>query len=665
MSKTLILGVDAGGTFTDFVGIELSDPVRIRVHKTPSTPAAPEAAILSGLRAMGLDALSEGDRLHIIHGSTVATNAVLEGEFARTAFITNQGLADMLMLARQTRPRLYRLDSPRREAPVSQELCFEAGGRLGADGETVEPLGTEELADLVRRVLASRPQAVAINLLFSFLDDRFERQIADALAEADPSLLISRSSAVLPVYREYERGIATWLNAALGPTVGGYLERLREGLHSDSLQVMQSSGETMAAERAAESAVHLLLSGPAGGLTAMLYLARQCALSKMVSLDMGGTSTDVALLAAGLEITTENSIADFPVAVPMVDMHTIGAGGGSIAWIDSGGMLQVGPRSAGAEPGPACYGKGGRLPTVTDANLLLGRLPADSRLAGDLSLDENAAREAIATLANEAGLSLEDAAQGIIRVANEQMAAAIRLLSVNRGHDPGQFVLASFGGAGGLHVCAIAELMGMDQAMIPVHGGVLSALGMAVADRGRQFTRTFSGLLSELGDERITRQYRELSEAASQELEGEGLPLPELREQLSADLRYRGQSYTLNVPWSGTEAAVTSFHVQHEARFGYRLDAEVELVNLRVRVTCPQQSFQLPEWETGSGRKEVTAARVSVSAAGIPLHARDSLATGVSLRGPAIITEYAATSFIDEGWCCERDEMGNLHLRRE
>lgn len=664
MGKTLILGVDAGGTFTDFVCIELSDPVRIRVHKTPSTPATPEAAILSGLRAMGLDALPEGDRLHIIHGSTVATNAVLECEFARTAFIANHGLSDMLMLARQTRPRLYRLDSSRREPPVSQEMCFEAGGRIAADGRVVEPLDADELSDLVRQVLAAKPQSVAINLLFSFLDDRFERQIADALTEADPSLLVSRSSAVLPVYREYERGIATWLNAALGPTVGGYLDRLREGLASDSLQIMQSSGETMAAETAAESAVHLLLSGPAGGLTAMLYLARQCSLSKLISFDMGGTSTDVALLAAGLEITTENSIADFPVAVPMVDMHTIGAGGGSIAWVDGGGMLQVGPRSAGAEPGPACYGKGGRLPTVTDANLLLGRLPADSRLAGDLRLNSDAAAQAVAALAKDAGLSQEQAARGIIRVANEQMAAAIRLLSVNRGHHPGQFVLASFGGAGGLHVCPIAELMGMSQAMIPVHGGVLSALGMAVADRGRQYTRTFSGLLSELGDERIAAQYAELREAARRELEREGLPSDEIREDASADLRYRGQSYTLNLPWHGAEETARSFHGQHEARFGYRLEAAVELVNLRVRVTCPQQGFDLPAL-AASADESADPEPISVSAAGVPVYARDALVPGRPLRGPAIVAEYAATSFVDLGWCCQRDAMGNLRLLRE
>ena len=354
----ILLGIDAGGTFTDFVCAEFKDSgeVSIRIHKTLSSPAAPEQAILRGIREMGLqDALDSG-ALRIVHGSTVATNAALEGKGARTAFVTNRGFADMLEIGRQTRSKLYALEPEPARVKVPRELCLEIEGRIASDGSEIEPLSDAAIDALVQQLDALKPEAVAINLLFSFLAPQHEQRIEAAIVRALPSVLVSRSSRVLPEYKEYERGVATWLNASLGPIVYRYLSRLEDALRENSLQIMQSSGETIAATKASRAAVNLLLSGPAGGLTALHALGLQRGNSRFISFDMGGTSTDVALLDGAPVTTNEGRIADMPVGVPMVDMHTIGAGGGSIAALDAGGMLQVGPRSAGASPGPVCYG---------------------------------------------------------------------------------------------------------------------------------------------------------------------------------------------------------------------------------------------------------------------------------------------------------------------
>jgi len=363
----MLLGVDTGGTFTDFVVL---DEQGLRVHKVLSTPHAPEQAILQGVRELGLS-LDEG--LQVVHGSTVATNAVLEGKGVRTAYITNAGLADVLSIGRQARRELYNLQPEAPSLPVERELCLEIDSRLSAQGETLQALNNDELEQLRLQLVALSPDAVAINLLFSFLDDSAERAIEAIVPDG---IFVSRSSNILPEYREYERGMTTWLNAYVGPLVQGYLTRLQQGLAPAALSVMQSSGGTIDATQAGRQAVNLLLSGPAGGLAGARYMGRACEREHLLTFDMGGTSTDVALIDGDLRLTSEGQIAGYPVSVPMVDMHTIGAGGGSIASVDAGGLLQVGPESAGAAPGPACYGRGGRIPTVTDANLVLGRLRA-------------------------------------------------------------------------------------------------------------------------------------------------------------------------------------------------------------------------------------------------------------------------------------------------
>jgi len=664
LRREILLGVDAGGTFTDFIAIDLSPPFSVQIHKTLSTPSAPERAILRGIAAMALDRLHEDDTLQIIHGSTVATNAVLEGNLARTAYVANYGLADILSLARQTRSELYALEISQQRIPVPEALCLETGGRLGADGSVVEELGNEELEQLLARLRDLAPESVAVNLLFSFLDDRFEKAISKAIEASGLRVFVSRSSQVLPVYKEYERGIATWLNAALGPVVSGYLNRLLEALPRTPLQIMQSSGETLAAKQAATSAVQLLLSGPAGGLTAIRYLGRQLSEDRIISFDMGGTSTDVALLDGDLQITTEASVAGYPVSVPMVDMHTIGAGGGSIAYVDSGGMLQVGPRSAGAEPGPACYGLGGTQATVTDANLVLGRLLEDSSLAGNLPLQPDLARSALTELGHQLGLSVEATAAGILQIANEHMAQAIRMISVNRGHDPGAYLLASFGGAGGLHVCEIAVAMNINRAIVPVYNGVLSALGMLVANQGRQHSRTLNRVIDASVDAELTEAFEELETVAGSELVAAGLDAAALQVSRNADIRYVGQSYALTVPWQGATRTLRAFIDAHRQRYGYALTGCIEVVNLRVNVYLPRGRIELPR-VTGAGElKPCRYTRVWELETAVPVFDRDSIPVEHSECGPAIIREATATTFVAAGWTFRRDEWGNLQLQK-
>lgn len=655
-SKSRLLGVDTGGTFTDFV---LIDAQGLRVHKVLSTPEAPERAILQGIAELGLG-LDDFPQLTVVHGSTVATNAALEGKGVRTVYITNRGLADVLTIGRQARESLYDLQPAVPTAPVPSELCLETGGRLGADGGVVESLTEADLSVLREQVASLQPEAVAINLLFSYLDDRFERTVEAALPEG---LFVSRSSEVLPEYREYERGITTWLNAWVGPLVEGYLRRLTEGLPGAAVSVMQSAGSTIAAGQAGRQAVHMLLSGPAGGLAGARHVAARAGRERLLTFDMGGTSTDVALIDGDLKLTSEGRIGRWPVGVPMVDMHTIGAGGGSIAYVDAGGLLQVGPESAGAAPGPACYGHGGERPTVTDANLLLGRLRADAFLGGGMRLDVAAARRAMATVAEPLGLSEEHAAAGVVRLADEHMARALRVMSVQRGIDPRPLTLVSFGGAGGLHVCALAGALGMTQALVPVHGGVLSALGMLAAARGRQLSRTLRMPLAAVDEPAVENAFAELERAGGEALTVEGVSADQRVIRRSVDLRYIGQSYTLNVPWRDRDGATEAFHEAHLRTYGHRLDLPVELVNVRVALRGPEPTLALgaaPERPT----EPFSLAKLHGFDEPASIWQRDALAFGQVVDGPALIVETVATTYIAPGWRARVDPVGNLALDR-
>ena len=661
-----MLGIDTGGTFTDFV---LWQDGRLHVHKVLSTPEAPERAILQGIAELGLDPTG----LAIVHGSTVATNAALEGKGARTAYVGNRGLEDLLTIGRQARAELYELQPLPRRQPVPDQLCLGTGGRLAADGTEIEPLTEADLDELRCKLAELAPEAVAINLLFSYLDDRAERAIADALPT---TLFIARSSRTLPLLGEYERGIATWLDASLGPVVAGYLQRLLAGLPGARLSVMQSSGEAIAASQTARHPVRLLLSGPAGGLVGAGYVGRDAGAERLLTFDMGGTSTDVALVDGAPRLTTEGRVADWPVGVPMVDMHTIGAGGGSIARVDAGGLLLVGPESAGASPGPVCYGQGGVRPTVTDANLVLGRLRADAFLGGRMTLDLPAAQRALAGLGRELGLSDADSAEraalGVIDLANEHMARALRVISVQRGLDPRDYVLCSFGGAGGLHVCALAEALGMTRALVPARAGVLSALGMLVSPPGRLLTRTWLGLLTDRADAEIAAALDGLAAEGVDALAAEGHAPTSLQREVSLDLRYQGQSYTLNLPWQGGKATAAAFHDLHRTRYGHDLDLPVELVNLRVRLTAPAPEVSMHAADQERGPESDAALNVYTARESyviLPSHeqparvlARASMKAGEPLSGPAVILDDVATTWLAPGWTATLDAAGNLHL---
>jgi len=650
----LTLGVDTGGTFTDFV---LYDGHRLRTHKVLSTPDAPEKAILLGMEELGLD--RRLDELSLVHGSTVATNAVLESKGVPTVFITNRGLGDMLTLGRQSRRALYDLQPPLPTPPVPEEFCLETGGRLAADGSVVEPLTEEDLNELRAQIERLRPKAVAINLLFSFRDDRFERAIAAALPT---ELFVSRSSQVLPEYREYERGIATWLNAWVGPLVEGYIDRLRAGTEPAEVAVMQSSGNTIEAEQAGRRAVHMLLSGPAAGLAGARFVGEAAGRERLLTFDMGGTSTDVALIDGDLRLTVEGEIGPYSIGVPMVDMHTIGAGGGSIAYVDEGRLLQVGPQSAGASPGPACYGAGGREPTVTDANVVLGRLRPDAFLGGGMRLDHQAAVNAVERVAKPLGLSTEAAAEGIIRVANEHMAGALRVMSVQRGIDPKGLTLVSFGGAGGLHVCALARALRMGHAMVPVHAGVLSAMGMLAGRRGRQLSRTVTGMLADWSEQELERIFDELGSAGREALETEDIAPDQIELSRSLDLRYAGQSYTLNIAWAGSRETTDAFHRSHRERFGHRLDLPVELVNVRVGVQGPKPAWRLEPAAPKEAPEPAGRAKLAGTDGPVDVWHRDALRGGQKIDGPALIIETVSTTFVAEDWRCYVDPQGNLLL---
>jgi len=651
----MLLGVDTGGTFTDFV---LLTEQELRVHKVLSTPEAPEKAILKGIRELGIESCQE---LKIVHGSTVATNAVLEGKGVRTAYITNHGLADVLSIGRQARQSLYDLQPQIPSPPIDESLCIETAGRISANGEMLDELTDFDLQEIQRKLCDLKPKAVAINLLFSFIDDAAEKAIADIIPD---DIFVSRSSSVLPEYREYERGMTTWLNASVGPLVQGYLQRLKKGVHPAPLSIMQSSGSTVSAEQAGELAVHLLLSGPAGGLAGAQSVAKMVNRKKLLSFDMGGTSTDVALIDGEISLTNQAIIAGYPVAVPMVEMHTIGAGGGSLASIDAGGLLQVGPASAGASPGPACYGKGGIQATVTDANLVLGRLSADAFLGGEMMLDEEAARHAVRQISDAMDCSVEVAAEGIIKIANEHMARALRVISVQRGIDPREFSLISFGGAGGLHVCALAEALSLQEALVPVHGGVLSALGMLAAPRGREYARSINVLLEDIAMADINAHIEMMLKQGQQALAAEGVMEDELLIGASLDLCYQGQSSSLNVKWNNISEAINAFHQAHEQRYGHQLALPIELVTVRLRLQKKSSVVDISSSLYQGNECEPIYTTVFGEAKPVPVFQRDRLIESQLLTGPALITEKVSTTWLARGWQAQLHHSGNLLLRR-
>jgi N-methylhydantoinase A len=656
MDDITLVGIDTGGTFTDIVVLEHGlNTGGIQHCKVLSDPSDPSGPIVEGLKRLGL----ENKQLQIIHGTTVGTNAVLEGKGARVAYVSSEGFADVLSLGRQEREHVYQLKQPETRLPVPEELCLEVSTRIAADGSLLDMASDRELAELKTRLKELDVEAVAINLLFSFLEPQQEQRIADKLGDL---WFVSCSSKILPEVREYERGMATWLNASVGPVISRYLNRLQERLPHARIAVMQSAGTTIAADQAANQAVRLLLSGPAGGLAAARSIAAQTETPKLMSFDMGGTSTDVALFNGEVPLTGQCRLGSWPLSIPSVDIHTIGAGGGSIARVDRAGMLLVGPESAGASPGPACYGQGGAQVTVTDANLLLGRIPENTLLGGYLPLDVQAAEKVVSKLATDMGCDVLEAARGIVRLANEHMARALRVISVERGYDPADYALLCFGGAGGLHACDLAELLNMERIIIPARSGVLSAMGMLVSEPGRELSQAVLAPLDTLNDNDIRQRFHLLEADAGAQLTGEGCTLESLVFRRQLELRYKGQSATISINWSDGGDHETAFHEAHTRASGLRLPHPVELVNIRLSARAPAvlKSIDIrQESEKGTTGEMIHMPELACK---VPMFHRIGLPVGESVQGPLLVTESAATAWIKPGWEVRPDEWGNLHL---
>jgi N-methylhydantoinase A len=658
----VLLGVDVGGTFTDAVLVGADSAVH--TAKVPSTPEQQSRAVLDAVRLVLERAGARAqDVQRFAHGMTVTTNALLQGRTARTALIATAGFTDVVELGRQARPHLYRLCEAPPAPLVPAERRFAAPERMGPGGP-LRSLDRDAARALVQELALGEPEAVAVALLHSYAHPEHERLLGELVTELLPAAHLSLSSDLVGTFREYERTATTVLDAALSPLLAAYLRRLADDARAGDLpepQIMQSSGGLTDCARASAHAALTVLSGPAGGVGGALLLAELAGESDVLCFDMGGTSCDVCLIERShVSETAERAIAGRPLALPALDIQTVGAGGGSIAWRDSGGALRVGPASAGAEPGPACYPRGGTEPTVTDANLLLGRLLEDAPLAGGLTLDRDAAERAVASLAAELQMDTLACAEGIVRVAESEMLGALRLLTVERGIDPRAFVLMPFGGAGPLHACAMARELGIRRVLCPRASGVLCALGLAAAAPRHDVSRTVMLRGEQLSAERLRAVREESIEQASATLAGE-------RERLrvSYELRYAGQSFELSVEQSeSVDPAVLAeaFARVHEQRYGYRDDsAEVELVNLRVSVWGPAPALR-PRAEEGDRPSDGSAQVVFERA---PLHAtvlRGEPPPGTRLCGPTVCALAESTLLVPPGWSGVVDEHGSMRL---
>lgn len=634
------IGIDAGGTFTDFV--ILRDDGRVESFKVPSNPHNPAQVILAGLKRA--EVTSEAD---IVHGSTVATNALLERKGVRTALVTTAGFEDLTLIGRQNRPELYNL-TPRTRVPLApRELCFGVAERAHFDGSIERAPAAAALRTLVRRLSREGVESVAVCLLHSYRNPRNERAVERALAGR---FYLAISNRVCPEFREFERASTTLVNAYVGPLMAGYLEELQSHCRQ-RVWIMQSNGGAMTAREASRFAVRTILSGPAGGVVGAVETARLSGYARILAFDMGGTSTDVSLSSGEPTETAEAYVDGLPIRVPMLDIHTVGAGGGSLARVDAGGLLRVGPASAGADPGPACYGKGVD-PTVTDAHVVLGRIGEEQFLGGEMKIDSQRAARAVERIAAHLRTDLTKAAAGIIRVANANMERAIRLVSVERGYDPRDFALLAFGGCGGLHACEIAEALDIRTVLVPFHAGALSALGMLLCDRVRDYA---DGVV---GRKDVERRLEALACRARRDLPGAKI-------QRFADLRYAGQSYELTVPWTrGLPAA--AFHREHQRVYGYsNPDRAVETVAIRVRA---RQKVERPRLTVSTGLRgepSVAASRL-VFVDGrwrrAALLARGRLYER-PLKGPVLIVDYGSTTLAPGGWTVRIDQSGMLILQ--
>ncbi len=650
----VIVGVDTGGTFTDF--IYLKDG-KWQVLKLLSTPHNPAEAVLKGLSKIG------GERRRITHGTTVATNAVLERKGAKTAFVTNRGFEDLLEIGRQNREELYSFRVKKVKHLVPRELTFGLSCRLNSEGKHVETLKSEEVKELVEKLKSLAVESVAVSFLFSFLNPEDEIRVKEALERE--GFTVSISSEIVPEFREFERASTTVVNAYVMPKMKGYIGYLVKNLQNgDTLRVMQSNGGVISPETAAKEPVRTVLSGPAGGVVGAWKIGKLSGFEKLITFDMGGTSTDVSLIDGRPELSVESKIAGLPIKVPVIEIHTVGAGGGSIARVDRGGALRVGPESAGADPGPICYGKGNRI-TVTDANLFLGRLDPDHFLGGEMKLYPERLKPHFEEMAKRLGITPLELAEGILEVANSKMAKALRVISVERGYDPEEFTLFSFGGAGGMHAAYLARDLSIPRVLIPKNPGILSALGMVLSDVVKDYSKTVMLKEEEATAETLEEHFRELEERAKREMEREGFE-GELLLERQLDLRYKGQSFELTVPYS--KEFRESFERAHERLYGYRHTRDLEIVNVRLRAVgvTEKPSFE-PLKECGEGFPEgalLKCKKVYFEGEWVetPVLDREKLLPGHQFHGPAVVVEYSSTTVVPPFARVKVDPFGNLLL---
>ena len=679
MVKTIV-GIDVGGTFTD---IAILQDGKLTIHKLPSTPADPAEGVRRGIAEINV-----GDAEYV-HGSTVATNALLEGKGGRTALVTTLGFEDVLEIGRQSRSDLYDLNLERPPALAPRELRFGLPERVDYTGAILEDLTPAAIETLVAQLQEARVDGVAVCFLFSFLNPLHEEMLLESLRRMPNPPFISISSQVIPEFREYERTSTVVMNSYVGPVMARYLNELENSLGSE-LRVMQSSGGSITARMAAEQPVRTVLSGPAGGVVGAFHTGVVAGYPDLITLDMGGTSTDVSLCPGRIKETTSATLGGYPISVPMIEIHTVGAGGGSIARIDAGGALVVGPESAGADPGPACYGKGDRI-TVTDANLVLGRLRPAQFLGGRLPLDKPRAEQVIAGLAAQIGSGVQETALGIIRVVNANMERAIRTISLERGYDPRRFTLIPFGGAGPMHCCELAQELGIPRVLVPTHPGILSALGVAIANVVKDYSRTVMLRGGEIDRQRLEEEFHGMENRARGELRQEGLPVDRMTAHRFLDARYVGQSFELTIDYpapssrrSDLQRAIANrFYQAHMQRFGYadRMEA-VEIVNLRLklelevekpspRMENAPEDTDLKTGQSSSSKSESDASAALIEEAEVVfregvlttgLYQRERLMPGNRIDGPALMLQLDTTIVVPPGWGGVVDPFGNLIL---
>jgi N-methylhydantoinase A len=672
------LGVDIGGTFTDFALLDEASG-EISIFKTPSTPRNPADSIFEGIKSFGE---KTGEITHFIHGTTVGTNAVLEHKGARTALITTKGLKDVIEIGRQSRgwpkPKIYDFFIDRPEPLASRDLRFEVDERIDHLGNIVKGINIAEIKQLSLSLKEADIQSLAICFLFSYMNKEHELKTRDIISKALPNIFISMSAEVLPEYREYERFSTTVLNSYVQPLVSNYLEdlkrRAKESGIPATIHIMQSNGGLMTIEAAKEKSVHILLSGPAGGVNSAVFSGSISGYENIIGLDMGGTSADICLIEKGTpKLTGEGYLGGYPCKIPMLEINSIGAGGGSIAWIDTGGALKVGPQSAGADPGPACYGKGGKEPTVTDANIVLGYLNPDYFLGGKIKVDQDKALSSVSQIGKKLGLDPVIAAYGITEIVNSNMIRAIRIISIERGYDPRDFVLAAFGGAGPLHTCRLATELNIPKVLIPPAPGIGSAIGLLIADIKHDYTITRMGEMNKFLPSDINRIWAEIEEKAVSRLKKEGVSSQSIVLQRSIDMRHKGQSFEITVPARGGEITadaineiITDFNNAHNRLHGYSCDDPIEGVNFRVSAigkmpkVRPKRLAREGGLEGAFKYHRKAFFKKYQDYITTPVYERDLLSPGNVLEGPAIIEQMDSTTVIHPGQVGRVDDYGNI-----